>query len=61
MLSNQVSQPPVQLPNRRWRKVVFYSLLILAMGILLALPFAIPYFSTRPLSRDQLMRQPVQH
>lgn len=35
----------------RW---VMYAALILGIVVLLALPFAIPYFATRPMSHDEL-------
>ncbi len=44
-----------QVPSSRRVDIAIYSVLVLAVCILLAIPFAIPYFATRPLSRDALM------
>lgn len=40
--------------KRTTNRPLIYISIILAVGVLLAL-FAIPYFATRPLSRDKLM------
>jgi asparagine N-glycosylation enzyme membrane subunit Stt3 len=43
--------------KRRWVRLAVYVTLVLVASVILLSPLIVPYFATRPLSRDQLMHK----